>query len=276
MVARVAGSRAGGVDRFATEYGGSGVGEPPGQRVPLAGAGRHNVRARRSAVEPLRRDVSVAYLLDQSESIPAEYRGEMLRYVTDNVERHRQEAKGDRAAVIVFGREAAVEVPPVEFARAGAASNRKSTLRPRISLTLWPRQPHSCRNSSARRVVVVTDGNENLGAAARQSQQLMQAGIGVDVIPTPTGGKQDVAVESVAAPSAAKKDQPLEVRVVLNNQGEDPQPAKGKLRIVRKSGGSEETIAEEAMTLPVGKSVFSFRETPTESDFYVYEARFTT
>ena len=102
----------------------------------------------------------------------------------------------------------------------------------------------------------------------------MQAGIGVDVIPTPTGGKQDVAVESVAAPGAAKKDQPLEVRVVLNNQGDDPQPAKGKLRIVRKSGGSEETIAEEAMTLPVGKSVFSFRETPTESDFYVYEARF--
>jgi uncharacterized membrane protein len=129
-------------------------------------------------------------------------------------------------------------------------------------------------NTSARRVVMVSDGNENVGAVARQSQQLIQAGIGVDVIPAPTGGKQDVAVESVAAPSAAKKDQPLEVRVVLNNQGDDPKPAKGKLRIVRKSGGMEETIAEDALTLPVGKSVFSFRETPSESDFYVYEARF--
>lgn len=219
-------------------------------------------------------NVSVAYLLDQSESIPAEYRSEMLRFVNHNVEQHRQVAKGDRAAVIVFGREAAVEVPPVEFAPGGrnieaqidpTATNLADSLAKAAALL---------PNSSARRVVVVSDGNENLGVAARQSQQLMQAGIGVDVIPAPTGGKQDVAVESVAAPSAAKKDQPLEVRVVLNNQGNDPKPAKGKLRIVRKSGGSEETIAEEEMTLPAGKSVFSFHETPTESDFFVYEARF--
>ncbi|MDZ4657282.1 MAG: VWA domain-containing protein [Bythopirellula sp.] len=219
-------------------------------------------------------NVSVAYLLDQSESIPAEYRGEMLRFVTNNVERHRQEAKGDRAAVIVFGREAAVEVPPVEFAPGGrnietlvdpTATNLADSLAKAAALL---------PNTSARRVVLVTDGNENLGTAARQSQQLKQAGIGVDVVPTPTGGKQDVAVESVAAPSAAKKDQPLEVRVVLNNQGDDPVPTAGKLRIVRKAGGREETITEESLTLPVGKSVFTFRETPTEADFYVYEARF--
>ncbi len=219
-------------------------------------------------------NVAVAYLLDQSESIPAEYRGEMLRYVTDNVERHRQEAVGDRAAVIVFGREAAVEVPPVAFAPGGrnietlidpTATNLEDSLAKAAALL---------PNSSARRVVIVSDGNENLGTATRQSQRFIQAGIGVDVVPTPTGGKQDVAVESVAAPSTAKKDQPMEVRVVLNNQGEAPVPAAGSLRIVRKAGGREETIAEERMTLPVGKSVFSFRELPTESDFFVYEARF--
>jgi uncharacterized membrane protein len=219
-------------------------------------------------------NVSVAYLLDQSESIPVEYRSEMLDYVTDNVNRHRQDAKGDRAAVVVFGREAAVEMPPVEFAPGGR--NIESQIDPTATnmADALAKAAALLPNSSARRVVMVTDGNENLGAVARQSQQLVQAGIGVDVIPAPTGGKQDVAVESVAAPSAAKKDQPLEVRVVLNNQGDDPKPAKGKLRIVRKSGGMQETIAEDAMTLPVGKSVYSFRETPTESDFYVYEARF--
>lgn len=219
-------------------------------------------------------NVSVAYLLDQSESIPAEYRDEMLRYVTKNVKRHRQEAKGDRAAVIVFGRDAAVEYPPVESTPDGrnietlvdpTATNLADSLAK--AAALMP-------NNSARRVVLVTDGNENIGAASRQSQQLAQAGIGVDVVPTPTGGQQDVAVESVAAPSSAKKDQPLEVRVVLNNQGDDPVPSEGSLRIVRKSGGREETIAEEQMTLPAGKTVFTFRETPTESDFYVYEARF--
>ena len=219
-------------------------------------------------------NVSVAYLLDQSESIPVEYRSEMLDYVTRNVKRNRQEAKGDRAAVVVFGREAAVEYPPVESAP--SESRIESEIDPTATnmADALAKAAALLPNSSARRIVIMTDGNENIGTAARQSQQLMQAGIGVDVIPTPTGGKQDVAVESVAVPSAAKKDQPLEVRVVLNNQGDDPKPAKGKLRIVRKSGGTEETIAEDALTLPVGKSVFSFRETPSESDFYVYEARF--
>ncbi len=219
-------------------------------------------------------NISVAYLLDQSESIPTEYRDEMLHYVTKNVKRHRQEDKGDRAAVIVFGRDAAVEYPPVESAPDGrhietlvdpTATNLADSMAKAAALL---------SNNSARRVVLVTDGNENIGMATRQSQQLAQAGIGVDVVPTPTGGQQDIAVESVAAPSSAKKDQPLEVRVVLNNQGDNPSPSVGSLRIVRKSGGREETIAEERMTLPAGKTVFTFRETPTESDFFVYEARF--
>lgn len=219
-------------------------------------------------------NVSVAYLLDQSDSIPLEYRSEMLRYVSNNVERFRREAKGDRAAVIVFGREAAVEVPPVAFAP--NSRNIESNVDPTATnlADSLAKAAALLPNSSARRVVLVTDGNQNLGTAARQAQQLMQAGIGVDVVPAPTGTTQDVAVESVAAPSATKKDQPLEARVVLNNQGVDARPSKGKLRIVRKSGRSEEAIAEEALTLPVGKSVFAFRETPTESDFYVYEARF--
>jgi uncharacterized membrane protein len=219
-------------------------------------------------------NVSVAYVLDQSESIPAEQRAEMLGYVTDNVERHRQEEKGDRAAVIVFGREAAVEYPPVESAPNGrnletlvdpTATNLADSLSKAAALL---------PNTSARRVVLVTDGNENIGTAARQSQQLMQAGIGVDVIPVPTGNKQDVSVESVAAPSSAKKDQPFEVRVILNNQGDVPKSRKGKLRITRRAGKRSEVIGNEDITLPAGKSVFTFRETPTSSDFFVYEARF--
>lgn len=219
-------------------------------------------------------NISVAYVLDQSESIPVEHRGAMLRYVTENVERHRKESFGDRAAVIVFGREAEVEVPPVEFAPGGrnietlvdaTATNLEDSL-VKASAVL--------PNTSARRVVLVSDGNENVGSAARQLERLARSGIGVDVVPAPTGNEEDVAVESVAAPSTAKKDQPMEVRVVLNNQGANPKPVAGSLRIIRKAGGREVTIAEEKLTLPVGKSVYSFREIPTESDFFVYEARF--
>ena len=59
-------------------------------------------------------DLTVVYLLDQSLSIPAAQRQEMLEYVRSSIEQHRDDARGDRFAVIVFGRDAEVEIPPVD------------------------------------------------------------------------------------------------------------------------------------------------------------------
>ena len=58
--------------------------------------------------------VTVIYVLDQSESIPREKRAAMVQYVVKDVVEHRNPARGDRAGVIVFGREAAIEVPPYD------------------------------------------------------------------------------------------------------------------------------------------------------------------
>jgi Mg-chelatase subunit ChlD len=219
-------------------------------------------------------EVTVAYLLDQSQSIPAEQRRAMMQFVESNVKRHRQDAAGDRAAVIVFGRESAVEYPPVEFAPTGrsletlvdqTATNLEDALTK--AAAILPRD-------SARRIVIVSDGNENIGGAARVAQRLAQAGIGIDVVPASLGGSQDVLVERVATPSFAQKDRPLEVRVVLSNRAVEAKTAAGTLRIVRKAGGDEVTIAQQRVELPPGKTALSFRETPIESDFYVYEARY--
>ncbi|MEQ8837571.1 MAG: VWA domain-containing protein, partial [Lacipirellulaceae bacterium] len=58
--------------------------------------------------------LSVVYLLDQSLSIPAELREEMLQYVRDSLETHAQSDRNDRYAVVLFGRDADVEVPLVD------------------------------------------------------------------------------------------------------------------------------------------------------------------
>jgi Mg-chelatase subunit ChlD len=219
-------------------------------------------------------EVTVAYLLDQSDSIPAEARRQMLEFVEENVARHRRDATGDRAAVIVFGREPAVEYPPVDFTPSGRALE---TIVDQTATNLEDALTKAAAvmsTDSARRIVIVSDGNENIGAAAQVAQRLMQSGIGVDVVPAPLGGGRDVLVERVATPSFAQKDRPLEVRVVLSNRGADARNAAGTLRIVRKSGGNEATIVEQHVELPPGKSAFSFRQQPDESDFYVYEARF--
>ena len=58
--------------------------------------------------------MTVIYLLDQSESIPLVQRQAMLEYVRQEVARHRNADRRDKAGVIVFGHDAVIEVPPFD------------------------------------------------------------------------------------------------------------------------------------------------------------------
>ncbi|QDV72301.1 VWA domain-containing protein [Botrimarina mediterranea] len=217
--------------------------------------------------------VNVAYLLDQSESIPAETRERMRRLVIDNIDQRRHADTGDRAAVVVFGRKAVVEYPPVDYtpALARIESSVDATATDvadavRVADRILPRD-------AARRVVLVSDGNENLGAAAREAAAAAEGGLSIDVIAAPVDSSADIAVESVYAPTVASRDQPFDVRVVLANRSPSSQAA-GKLRVVRRAGATEEVISESPVTLPPGKRVFTIRQEPDSADFYTYEARF--
>lgn len=56
--------------------------------------------------------LTVIYLLDQSLSIPVERRRAMIEYVNAATDKHRK--RDDSVGVIVFGRDAAIEVPPFD------------------------------------------------------------------------------------------------------------------------------------------------------------------
>src|SRR5262245_26685342 len=58
--------------------------------------------------------MTVAYLLDESVSIPELQRRGEAEYVNADIERHLNRDRGDRAGVIVFGRDAALEHPPYD------------------------------------------------------------------------------------------------------------------------------------------------------------------
>ncbi len=56
--------------------------------------------------------LTVIYLLDQSDSIARAKRDLMLSYAIKSVREFRNDQRDDRAGLIVFGREAAIEFPP--------------------------------------------------------------------------------------------------------------------------------------------------------------------
>src|SRR3954467_9439201 len=233
--------------------------------------------------------VTVIYLLDQSESIPKLTREAMLDYVMKDVKAHRhagdlRSATEDKAGVIIFGREATIEYPPLA-AEISAVGRLESLFDLRTDATniasALKLAQASFPEDSAKRIVVVTDGNENLGDARTVARTLADAGIGIDVVPIVLDSQSEVAVEKIALPPDIRRGQPMQATVVLENytkpNKENPTgEVSGRLRVTRRYGNQDEPLGDGDMkvTLKPGKNVFTFQHTIDVPAGYTYRADF--
>ncbi|MFO0869877.1 MAG: VWA domain-containing protein [Pirellulales bacterium] len=225
--------------------------------------------------------LAVLYLLDQSLSIPEPQRRAMREYVAKEVRQHRKREHGDLAGVIIFGREASIEVAPFDDDITPAAQFESLFQVPRDATHLSAALKLASAafpENVARRIVIVTDGNENLGNARAEAQQLAERqGIGIDVVPVQLAARAEVAVDKVALPPDIRQGQPFEARVVVESfagEAADSPPVRGKLRILRRSGRTEEAVSEETVQLKPGKNVYSFQQTLDQPAVYTYRAVF--
>ncbi len=227
--------------------------------------------------------MTVIYLLDQSASIPQAQREAMVEYVVKDVELHREDRFRDRASVIVFGRQAAIEVPPLDdnlpiLGRLESMTNMRTDATD-VSAAMKLAQA-TFPEGTARRVVIVSDGNENLGSALGIARQLVEDGVGIDVVPVQLDQRGEVSVERVALPADIRKGQPFEARVVLNNDNDTDEaagvkPVSGRLKLIRRMGSREEVLDEQQVVLDPGKTVYRFEHEIDQPDFYELQAIFT-
>ncbi|MCO8122458.1 VWA domain-containing protein [Stieleria sp. TO1_6] len=223
--------------------------------------------------------ITVMYVLDQSESIPNAKRQVMLDYVVRNVRRHRDGVRGDQAGIIVFGRDASIEIPPFDgdvlIRRLESLLERSDATNLESALNL---AQATMPEDTSRRIVVVTDGNENLGQARKLVARVAAAGIGIDVVPVMLDAKSEVLVEKIDLPNDIRKGQPFEARIVVNNYADtsnaDATPTEGKIRVKQKVGENESILLEQDITLTPGKNVFPLRHTIDRPAPYIYEAEF--
>lgn len=221
--------------------------------------------------------LTVIYLLDQTLSIPVEQRQQMVDYANAAI---REQRNGeDRAGVIVFGREPAIEAPPfdediripqqIESPIDAEYTNLAAALR--LAEASFP-------EDAAKRVVIVSDGNQNMGDALEQARATIDAGIGIDVQPVFYHARSDVGVEKVTVPSDIRKGEPFDLRVVVNNSAEptadDPGDVSGKLVVTERTNDQPTVISEQEVTLTPGRHVFTVRRQIDQPDFYTYEAQF--
>jgi uncharacterized membrane protein/Mg-chelatase subunit ChlD len=222
--------------------------------------------------------VTVMYLLDQSESIPASKRQLMMDYVIKSVSAHRNRDREDKAGIIVFGREATIEIPPFDdsipqLGRLESYLGRTDATNLEAALKL---AQASMPTDTSRRIVIISDGNENLGNASQLASRLADSGIGIDVVPVPLTADAEVLVEKIDLPSDIRKGQPFEARVVVNNYSAAGAEgnATGRLRVTQSLGNDEVLLSETDVTLSPGKNVFPLRHTIDQPAPYTYRAEF--
>ncbi len=230
--------------------------------------------------------LTVIYVVDQSLSIPAGQRRAMIEHVNGAIEKHRQD--DDRVGVVVFGRDAAIEIPPFDD-DVQMSLVVESPLDPDFTNLAGAMKlaQASFPEDAAKRIVLISDGNENVGDVAEQALGLAAAGIGIDVVPVRYHNRSEIAVERLTVPGDVRRGQPFDMKVVITNTAEpsssgpegdgsenEPGTITGKLVVSQVTGGEPIVISEDRVTLPPGKKVFTVRQQIDEPSFYTYEARF--
>lgn len=195
-------------------------------------------------------NVTVLFLLDRSQSIPQEI--EPNENVADQVDRRWQRTREfvrnavllrgveharDQSGVILFGKRPKLAMPPasvsdkfnVDDRMAGPIDSQYTDIAAALKLALA-----SFPEGSGKRMVLVSDGNENIGNAIEQAALAKQNGAQIDVVAVAPGYKNEseVLVQSVEAPPVATTGVQLPIRVLLRNTS-PKRVVRGMLELIR-------------------------------------------
>ena len=203
--------------------------------------------------------VTVLFAVDDSASIAPETRQAAREYVTAAFA-HRH--TGDQAGVIGFGKEAHVWQPPTaheSLAEWPAPASEKATHLAdalQFSGSLFP-------TGHARRVVLLSDGNETSGRAAEAAAQLARAGVEVWTVPLQNPFNAEVLIERIDIPASLREGEPFDLQANLHSNVE----TKAKLRLYQ----SQFLVLETQMDLKIGDNAFRAPSLRPSGNFVPFE-----
>ena len=210
--------------------------------------------------------LTTIFLVDASKSIRQGQFQDAKGYINKALDGKRV---ADQGGVIVFGRTAFVEDAP-SSALSNVDGLRRSVAGDATDLRDALRTAQTAFGAgTGKKVVILSDGNENLGAAEDEIAALQAQGVRVDVAPTALGSGGDAAepealVEGVTLPAQARVDAPIPIRVVTVSTVAQS----ATLTLLR----DKVPLAKQQVQLKAGKSAFTFSDTAKQPGLHKYEA----
>jgi uncharacterized membrane protein len=227
------------------------------------------------------------FLLDYSQSIPNEAESDgkggvsaskfetALRSISNAIVNRKN--LEDQAGLIVFGKEARIELPPTRYPgqnqgfairSIGAQVDRQHTNIAAAIKTALGAFPPDC----AKRIVLFSDGNQNLGNAIAQAASAVRNADGktpIDVVPIEYRYDSEILVDKIVVPPDLKKGDTANLKIVLRSA----RKAAGLLKLYRSSALGRSAVAEQRVQLEEGLTVLTIKQ--KIEDEFIYEAEFT-
>ncbi len=170
------------------------------------------------------RNLAVMFVVDRSRSIPDELQSNHLRYMKTACKGIRS---GDKAGLVMFDAQAYIEQLPstggIHFDQLGQtpAPDRTDLAQAiRMAMATLP-------EDMARRIVLVSDGCENVGDVLAEARQAAANRIAIDVVPMQYSHTDEILVDRMVVPSRARKGDQVPIRLVLRSR----RPASGKIAL---------------------------------------------
>ena len=234
--------------------------------------------------------VTVLFVVDRSKSIPEELvedasgkkvdrrEARIRQFLNAAVAERGAGHERDRAGLIIFGRRPRLELPPSDAPRFNLTGELPTPvdgdhtdIAAALKLALA-----SFTDDSGKRIVLISDGNENLGNAEEQARLAKTLGVEIDVLPLAAGqtNEDEVLVERVEAPPLIEQGARVPVRVLIRSH--NPQRVVGRVILKQIVEGEKAPMAESrVVALREGLNVVTFaRKLTDEQRSYSYEAEF--
>jgi uncharacterized membrane protein len=233
--------------------------------------------------------VTVLFLWDRSLSMPEDETERHLKFINDSVRQRGPKHQRDQVGLIPFARYPRLELTPKSVPHLGLKKTTSdldktyTNIGDAIKLALA-----SFPEGTGKRIVLICDGNENLGNAEEQARIAKQNGVEIDTVLVGAGYQREneVLVERVEAPTPSEADQQMEVRIIVRSYFS--RPVIGWLRltktVVRLPTGDDAGQVNVFETQPTQQVLVRVRKglTPfflkqpglTKKESYSYKAEF--
>ena len=204
--------------------------------------------------------LAVMYTLDVSDSMGEKVSDRALTYILKTAG---AKPEKDEAGMVVFGRDAAVELPPrlsfpFEVINARVAKDGTDIAKAlSLSAAMVPEDRQG-------RIVLVSDGVETEGNVAGILDDLKSRNVAVDVLPIQYEYQHEVWLERLDLPRQVKIGETYEATVLLNSL------AAGDGKLVLRENGN--VIAEQTVHYDKGKNRYTLPLYFREPGYYEYAA----